>query len=214
MAPATPLRSSPRTEPMAMWHQQPTAERASRWCLLCKECACLCRKLGAPTSADGLVGRMASSTATNTSAAAKLAAAAAHPLDPVTVRTGTPSTGTIASAPGVFTSASPCHPASNRSMPRFHPRHTPRRTRRHITLRELSTAREPETVCGNAAVLSHGLDNPTGCPHSHRPTTRSLRSLSIIHQPIIPVSPTLAPLYQFYPDLPQPAVPLLSRHSH
>jgi len=163
-----------------MWLQQPTAERASRWCPLCKECACLCRERGVPTSADGLVGRMASSTVSNTSAAAKLAAAAAHPLDPVTVRTGTPSTGTIASAPGACTSASPCHAASNSSMPRLHPRHTPRRTQRHITRRKLSTAREPETVYGNAAVLSHGLDNPSGCPHSHRPTTRSFRSLFII----------------------------------
>jgi len=98
----------------------------------------------------------------------------------------TPSTGITASAREVFTSASPCHWASNCSMPRLHPRQTPRRTRRPITLSELSTAREPETVCGNAAVLTHGLDNPSGCPHSHRPTTRSLRSLSIIHQPIIP----------------------------
>src|SRR5579872_7462700 len=164
---------------MAVWLQQPT-ERASRRCLLCKDCACLCRKRGAPTSADGLVGQMASSTVSNTSAAAKLAAAAAHPLDPVTVRTVTPSTGTIASAPGAFTSASPCHAASNNSMPHLHPRHTLRRTRRQITLREVSTAREPETVCGHAAVLAHGLDNPSGCPHAHRPTTRSLRSLSII----------------------------------
>ena len=71
----------------------------------------------------------------------------------------------------------------------------------------------PETVWANAAVLSHGLDKPAACPHSPRPTTRPLRSLSIIQSNVIPVSPTLAPLYQFYPDLTAGAVPLLSWHS-
>ena len=186
-----------------MWFQHSCVERADHaiFPCLCKESACPYRKLGAPSSADGLVGQTASSIASNTSAAAKLAAAAAHPQDLVMVRTGTASTGITASAREAFTSASPCHSASTCSMPRLHLRRTPRRARRQITLRELSTAREPETVCGNTAALTHGLDNPPGCPHSHRPTTRSLRSLSIIQQPVIPVSPTLASLYQFYPGI-------------
>src|SRR5215207_3260069 len=189
MAPATPHRPSPRTEPMAVWFQHPCVERADHAiipCCLCKESVCPSRRLGAPNSADGLVGRTASSTASNTSDAAKLAAAAAHPLDPVMVRTGTASTGTIASAPEASTSASPCQSALNCSMPRLHLIHTPRRTRRQITVHDLCTEREPETVCGNAAVLSHGLDNPLGCPHSPRPTTRSLRSLIIIQINLVP----------------------------
>ena len=83
MALTPPLQSSRRTEPMAAWLQHTSVERADRTilpCCLCKESACPCRKRGAPTSADGLADLMASSTASNTSAAAKPAAAAAHRL--------------------------------------------------------------------------------------------------------------------------------------
>ena len=148
---------------------------------LCKECACLCRKRGVPTLADGLIGRMASSTVSNTSAAAKLAAAAAHPLDPVTVRTGTPSTGTIASAPGAFTSASPCHAASNSSMPRLHPRHTPRRTRRQITRRELfiRSARTGDRLRKGRRALAR-LGQPFGLP-TFPQTYDALASLAVYH---------------------------------
>jgi hypothetical protein len=47
-------------------------------------------------------------------------------------------------------------------------------------------------------------------------TDDALASLAVYHSNpnIIPGSPTLASLYQFYADLTQPAVPLLSRHSH
>ena len=46
--------------------------------------------------------------------------------------------------------------------------------RGQITLRELSTAREPETVYGNSAVLSRGLDNlaresVSALPHTRHP---------------------------------------------
>jgi len=54
----------------------------------------------------------------------------------------------------------------------------------------------------------------THFPQRRQRRAGSARSLSIIQSPTTPVGPTLAPLYQIYPDLTQPAVPLLSRHSH
>jgi hypothetical protein len=80
---------------------------------------------------DGVIYRQ------HTSAAAKLAAAAAHPLDPVTVRTGTPSPGTIATVPGVYVDESLPRGDEQLDATPPHPRHTPRRTRSQITRREL-----------------------------------------------------------------------------
>ena len=75
----------------------------------------------------------------------------------------------------------------------------------------------PETPlwkCRRArARLGQACGLPT-FPQHYDDVLASLARLFIIHQPFIPVGPTLAPLYQFYPDLAQPAVPLLSRHSH
>jgi hypothetical protein len=69
---------------MAVWCHHPRVERADHVILpcLCKESACPYRKLGAPRSADGLVGQTASSIASNTSAAAELAARRCPPTGP------------------------------------------------------------------------------------------------------------------------------------
>ena len=88
--------------------------------------------------------------------------------------------------------------------------------RAHRSSSDLSTGARPETRWGNDALLAQDLHKPAACTHSPSATTtmRSLRSLPIIPEPTISVRPTLAPLYQFYPDTSLPAVPLLSRHSH
>src|SRR6266542_2878633 len=85
--------------------------------------------------------------------------------------------------------------------------HVPMPTRQEntntsATTSDLSTDARPETLWGNDALLAQGLHKPAACTHSPRATTtRSLRSLSTIQRPTIPVGPTLAPLYQFYPRL-------------
>src|SRR6266511_502972 len=97
--------------------------------------------------------------------------------------------------------------------------HVPMPTRQEntntsATISDLSTDARPETLWGMTPCSRRAC---TSLRLAHIPratTTRSLRSLSSIQRPTIPVGPTLAPLYQFYPDLPHPAVPLLSRHSH
>jgi len=173
---------------MALWLQQLSAERLSRWCLLCKEYTCLCQRRGAPTSADGLVDRMASSIASNTSVAVNQAAAAAHPLDRATVHTGTPSTGTIASAPEASTSAKSCRPMSNSaSTPTQRtPTHlTSRRTSYQITPRDLSTAREMGDPLGKCRRARARLAQAFGLRTFPQSYDDALASLALYHSPTI-----------------------------
>jgi hypothetical protein len=58
-----------------------------------------------------------------------------------------------------------------------------RRTSRQPKLLSYPQCANPETRCGHAAVLAHGLDNPSGCPLCPQPYDDALASLAVYHSP-------------------------------
>ena len=150
-------------------------------CFLCKESACLLRELGVPISLGAVVDQTASSTASNTSVAISPAVTAAHPMDLVTVRTGTASTGTIANAPAASTSANLCQRESSCSTMLDHPKHARRRTSRQTPPRhEVSPAREPGDRLGKCRRALARLGQACGLP-TFTQTDDAPASLAVYH---------------------------------
>jgi hypothetical protein len=148
---------------------------------LCKESACLSAKLGGPISADGVVSPTVLSTASNTSAVGGPTAAAAHPLDSVTVHTGTAFTGIISSAPGASTSARHCQPALSCSPMPTNPTHPTRRTPHQPRRPELSPAREIGDRLGIWRRALARLGQPCGLPTYPQTDDYALASLAVYH---------------------------------
>ena len=147
--------------------------------ILCKESTCPFRKLDAPISLGAVADQTASSTASNTSAAVSPPATAADLLDPVTDRTGTASTGTIASAPAASTLAKPCQLESSCSTTLHDPIHTRRTTSRQIPSPELSPAREPGDRLGKCRRALARLGQACGLPTF--PQTDDDDALAVYH---------------------------------